>query len=250
MNTRKLQLAVMLVVVVCFNDLNKGDSGSVGRALTHKPQSWWFDSQWKKKKKKKEDNCYRRLSIIRKRIHSGIILFSQAEVKINIGCILLLDSTSFRYLTAHYSAYVVAEWVFVSSVLQDCDHVSQTAEEFYTVRCQVADMKNIYVSIENTPAPGNCFHTTHHTVCCREFDAVFFLCSGISGWGDHQRHFGGRQHVHLFPVWQEGPRRETVRTNLITWISFIKQNEKTNLKLFFSQSWCDKSFISLHKTYN
>lgn len=29
---------------------------------------------------------------------------------------------------------------------QDCDHVSQTAEEFYTVRCQVADMKNIYVS--------------------------------------------------------------------------------------------------------
>lgn len=31
-------------------------------------------------------------------------------------------------------------------VLQDCDHVSQTAEEFYTVRCQVADMKNIYVS--------------------------------------------------------------------------------------------------------
>ena len=28
----------------------------------------------------------------------------------------------------------------------DCEHVSQTAEEFYTVRCQVADMKNIYVS--------------------------------------------------------------------------------------------------------
>ncbi|MEJ1274325.1 hypothetical protein NN561_005208 [Cricetulus griseus] len=26
----------------------------------------------------------------------------------------------------------------------DCEHVSQTAEEFYTVRCQVADMKNIY----------------------------------------------------------------------------------------------------------
>lgn len=24
--------------------------------------------------------------------------------------------------------------------------MSQTAEEFYTVRCQVADMKNIYVS--------------------------------------------------------------------------------------------------------
>lgn len=36
--------------------------------------------------------------------------------------------------------------------LQDCDHVSQTAEEFYTVRCQVADMKNIYVSISVLPA--------------------------------------------------------------------------------------------------
>lgn len=36
--------------------------------------------------------------------------------------------------------------LFVSVCSQDCDHVSQTAEEFYTVRCQVADMKNIYVS--------------------------------------------------------------------------------------------------------
>ncbi|XP_058880439.1 ubiquitin carboxyl-terminal hydrolase 34 isoform X4 [Acipenser ruthenus] len=30
----------------------------------------------------------------------------------------------------------------------DCEHVSQTAEEFYTVRCQVADMKNIYESLD------------------------------------------------------------------------------------------------------
>uniref|UniRef100_A0A3P9L1X7 Ubiquitin carboxyl-terminal hydrolase 34 n=1 Tax=Oryzias latipes TaxID=8090 RepID=A0A3P9L1X7_ORYLA len=36
----------------------------------------------------------------------------------------------------------------VVSLLQDCDHVSQTAEEFYTVRCQVADMKNIYESLD------------------------------------------------------------------------------------------------------
>ncbi|KAG7254194.1 hypothetical protein CRUP_026648, partial [Coryphaenoides rupestris] len=35
-----------------------------------------------------------------------------------------------------------------SGVPQDCDHVSQTAEEFYTVRCQVADMKNIYESLD------------------------------------------------------------------------------------------------------
>ena len=31
-------------------------------------------------------------------------------------------------------------------VYQDCPHVSRTKEEFYTVRCQVADMKNLYVS--------------------------------------------------------------------------------------------------------
>ena len=31
-------------------------------------------------------------------------------------------------------------------VPQDCPHVSRTKEEFYTVRCQVADMKNLNVS--------------------------------------------------------------------------------------------------------
>jgi hypothetical protein len=30
--------------------------------------------------------------------------------------------------------------------MQDCPHVSRTKEEFYTVRCQVTDMKNLYVS--------------------------------------------------------------------------------------------------------
>ncbi|CAG2067648.1 unnamed protein product [Timema podura] len=29
----------------------------------------------------------------------------------------------------------------------DCDHVSRTLEEFYTVRCQVADMRNLYESL-------------------------------------------------------------------------------------------------------
>lgn len=42
----------------------------------------------------------------------------------------------------------------------------------------------------------------------------FCLCAGISGRGDHQRHVRGRQHVHLLPVWQEGPRREKVRREL------------------------------------
>ncbi|ELU04220.1 hypothetical protein CAPTEDRAFT_219867 [Capitella teleta] len=30
----------------------------------------------------------------------------------------------------------------------DCNHVSRTKEEFYTVRCQVADMKNLYESLD------------------------------------------------------------------------------------------------------
>ncbi|KAF7284487.1 hypothetical protein GWI33_022078 [Rhynchophorus ferrugineus] len=30
----------------------------------------------------------------------------------------------------------------------DCDHVSRTSEEFYTVRCQVADMRNLYESLD------------------------------------------------------------------------------------------------------
>ena len=30
--------------------------------------------------------------------------------------------------------------------LQDCEHVSKREEEFYSVRCTVADMKNLYVS--------------------------------------------------------------------------------------------------------
>lgn len=29
----------------------------------------------------------------------------------------------------------------------DCSHISQTTEEFYTLRCQVADMKDLYESL-------------------------------------------------------------------------------------------------------
>lgn len=32
--------------------------------------------------------------------------------------------------------------------MQDCPHVSRTLEEFYTVRCQVADMRNLYESLD------------------------------------------------------------------------------------------------------
>ncbi|XP_018120315.1 ubiquitin carboxyl-terminal hydrolase 34 isoform X2 [Xenopus laevis] len=48
----------------------------------------------------------------------------------------------------------------------DCEHVSQTAEEFYTVRCQVADMKNIYesldeVTIKDTLEGDNMYTCSH-----------------------------------------------------------------------------------------
>lgn len=32
----------------------------------------------------------------------------------------------------------------------DCPHVSRTKEEFYTVRCQVADMRNLHVSSQHS----------------------------------------------------------------------------------------------------
>jgi len=37
-------------------------------------------------------------------------------------------------------------YFYVYMMLQDCPHVSRTKEDFYTVRCQVTDMKNLYVS--------------------------------------------------------------------------------------------------------
>lgn len=93
-------------------------------------------------------------------------------------------------------------WLFCV-VVQDCDHVSQTAEEFYTVRCQVADMKNIYVSIPR-------FTTLSRTSGAEKRSSRLSPASGVSGRGDHQRHARGRQHVHVLPVWKEGPRREKV----------------------------------------
>lgn len=38
-------------------------------------------------------------------------------------------------------------YVVLIKFLQDCEHVSRTVEEFYTVRCQVADMRNLYESL-------------------------------------------------------------------------------------------------------
>jgi ubiquitin carboxyl-terminal hydrolase 34 len=44
----------------------------------------------------------------------------------------------------------------------DCNHVSRTLEEFYTVRCQVADMRNLYqsldeVTVKDTLEGDNCY---------------------------------------------------------------------------------------------
>jgi len=52
-------------------------------------------------------------------------------------------------------------------LLQDCPHVSRTKEDFYTVRCQVTDMKNLYVS------------STVHFLCLTLPDFTL-LCFG---WG-------------------------------------------------------------------
>lgn len=65
-------------------------------------------------------------------------------------------------LWTNYCAHCSGKDFFLCvCVCQDCEHVSQTAEEFYTVRCQVADMKNIYVSIKEPPAPSQ----KNHCLC-------------------------------------------------------------------------------------
>lgn len=95
--------------------------------------------------------------------------------------------------------------------------MSQTAEEFYTVRCQVADMKNIYVSLRpRLPPPPPLSAST---------EPLSSFCSGISGRGDHQRHPGGRQHVHLLPVRQEGASGEEVRAD--RWVRHTSARRRT-----------------------
>lgn len=51
-------------------------------------------------------------------------------------------SPSLRRLVKHLFSGTISNNV----VSLDCPHVSRTKEEFYTVRCQVADMKNLNVS--------------------------------------------------------------------------------------------------------
>uniref|UniRef100_A0A2H1VQW4 ubiquitinyl hydrolase 1 n=1 Tax=Spodoptera frugiperda TaxID=7108 RepID=A0A2H1VQW4_SPOFR len=48
----------------------------------------------------------------------------------------------------------------------DCPHVSRTLEEFYTVRCQVADMRNLHqsldeVTVKDTLEGDNCYTCSH-----------------------------------------------------------------------------------------
>ena len=45
--------------------------------------------------------------------------------------------------------------------LQDCTHVSKTREEFYSVRCTVADMKSLYVCYTFSPVPP-IIHSVQH----------------------------------------------------------------------------------------
>lgn len=49
-------------------------------------------------------------------------------------------------LTDNYMFFIIL--FYYCFFFQDCDHVSRTLEEFYTVRCQVADMRNLYESLD------------------------------------------------------------------------------------------------------
>lgn len=65
--------------------------------------------------------------------------------------------------------------------LQDCNHVSRTLEEFYTVRCQVADMRNLYqslneVTVKDTLEGDNCYTCSQCSAKVRaEKRSVLFL---------------------------------------------------------------------------
>lgn len=70
---------------------------------------------------------------------------------------------------------------FSLAFVQDCEHVSQTAEEFYTVRCQVADMKNIYVSNARLRWISDLSYKGHKTLP-HTWRFQFFL-SALQFWG-------------------------------------------------------------------
>lgn len=51
----------------------------------------------------------------------------------------------FMYYPSVCGGFLLKDLVFFH--LQDCSHVSKTREEFYSVRCTVADMKSLYVRL-------------------------------------------------------------------------------------------------------
>lgn len=60
----------------------------------------------------------------------------------------------------------------------DCPHISQTTEEFYTLRCQVADMRNLYesldeITVKDTLEGDNMYNCSH---CGRKVRAEKRAC--------------------------------------------------------------------------
>lgn len=59
----------------------------------------------------------------------------------------------------------------------DCEHVSKTLEEFYTVRCQVADMRNLYESLDEVTVKdtleGDNMYTCSH--CGKKVNIICYF---------------------------------------------------------------------------
>ena len=67
-----------------------------------------------------------------------------AEFFIDLVSKLEEMTTDLKHLVKNLFCGVISNNV----VSLDCEHVSRTLEEFYTVRCQVADMRNLYESLD------------------------------------------------------------------------------------------------------
>ena len=51
--------------------------------------------------------------------------------------------------------FIVGQYLLLKNCFQSCSHVSKTREEFYSVRCQVADVKDLQVEFcENRSSPS------------------------------------------------------------------------------------------------
>ncbi|WAR13002.1 UBP34-like protein, partial [Mya arenaria] len=84
----------------------------------------------------------------------------------------------------------------------DCEHVSRTLEEFYTVRCQVTDMKNLYESLDEVTVKDiACFRKLPKIICfntmCYTFNMLAMMKKKVI------THFSFPLRLHMSPYMEK-----------------------------------------------